>query len=112
MPVVAIYCKTLAMQNSDPWIESSIVFAIQEAPWNMSQLIAVGVMIPQLVMLYKGASPGEDAKQSVRLVAGVDVWMWTYVVSVAAFRTFYIPHWIWRYFVYPNFTARRATNAH
>jgi len=80
---------------------SGILF---EAAWTLSQLIAVGAMIPQLVILYKGGIsenvtflPDGKARQPVRFAAGVDVWMWTYVVSVAAFRTFYIPHWVWRY---------------
>jgi len=78
---------------------SAVLF---EAAWALSQLIAVGAMIPQLVILYQGGilksvtSDGK-ARQPVRFAAGVDVWMWTYVVSVAAFRTFYIPHWVWRY---------------
>lgn len=28
---------------------------------------------------------------------GIDVGMWGYIISVAAFRIFYIHHWIWRF---------------
>jgi len=28
---------------------------------------------------------------------GIDIGMWAYVASVAAFRIFYVHHWIWRY---------------
>jgi len=78
--------------------ESGVLFLLFDAAWTLSQLIAIGAMIPQLVILYKGGFlPDGKARQSVRFAAGIDVWMWTYVVSIAAFRTFYIPHWVWRY---------------
>lgn len=86
---------------------TSLSFLKGEAPWSMSQFVSVGAMIPQLVMLFKGAggagpsiallNDDEANRKPVRVAAGVDVLMWTYVVSVAAFRTFYIPHWIWRW---------------
>jgi hypothetical protein len=28
---------------------------------------------------------------------GIDIGMWAYVLSVAAFRIFYVNHWIWRW---------------
>jgi len=28
---------------------------------------------------------------------GIDIGMWAYILSVAAFRIFYVNHWIWRY---------------
>jgi len=76
-------------------------FLIGEASWIMSQLIAVGAMIPQLVMLYRGSASGNlvscaesTIKTGTRRVAGVDVWMWAYVASIAAFRSFHLIDWI------------------
>ena len=31
---------------------------------------------------------------------GIDIGMWAYIASVAAFRIFYVHHWIWRYVSY------------
>ena len=92
------------MRGVDLWDNYLAIILFEPALWNVSQLIAVGAMIPQLVMLYKEAASGNvvsssdgDLNPAVCFVASIDTWMWTYVFSFAAFRTFYIPHWIWRH---------------
>lgn len=100
---------TRILYNYDtPWSQA----LVYDAPWFMSQLVAVGAMVPQLVLTYKGASSvsadgiasstgplalRDTEATSTRVVAGVDVWLWAYVGSIFAFRGLYIVHWIRRY---------------
>lgn len=107
---------TRILYNYDaPWSQA----LVYDAPWFMSQLVAVGAMIPQLILMYKGASSADGIASTAplalsdteatssssrtqaraRVVAGVDVWLWAYVGSIFAFRGLYIVHWIRRYII-------------
>ena len=74
---------------------------IAEISWGASYWIAAGAVIPQLMLMYKTASPPpphvKDNSAVVHPVAGIDSGLWAYMASICAFRVFYLRHWVWRY---------------
>jgi len=74
---------------------------ITEISWGASYWIAAGAVIPQLMLMYKTASPPlphvKDNSAVVHSVAGIDSGLWAYMASICAFRVFYLRHWVWRW---------------